>query len=374
MLSDVALIFFLSRVLFYATVLLVPLVLHPYAGTQYQPWYTGAPRLIDASWRWDAGWYRSIIVSGYAWNGVNSNVAFFPLYPLLVRATLVVAPAGWIWYAGVLLNQVAFFGALIAVWLYAEHRAGRDVARRTLYLLCIFPTALFFSAAYTEALFLLATAAAFAFWQRDRFGSAGVAGFLASLDRGFGVFLAPAGLIYLWQHRRLPLRALVPRAAALLLVPAGLGSFMLYLWARFGDPLLFLKAQSFWSHSRVFPLLSLYRALDFYLRHPAHSVFYLMDLLNAVAMLLALVFALVIIRRDPAGAIYVLLTVLSVLSAPVDAFGLQSGARYAAVFFPLFVPLAVWSRRRWLLVLLTLAFLPLNILLTGLWAQWYWVV
>ncbi|MBV8951985.1 MAG: hypothetical protein JOZ99_13995, partial [Actinobacteria bacterium] len=42
---------------------------------------------VDAWNRWDASWYRRIATSGYSYlPGHQSTVAFFPAYPLVMRA------------------------------------------------------------------------------------------------------------------------------------------------------------------------------------------------------------------------------------------------------------------------------------------------
>lgn len=46
------------------------------------------PNFIEAFSQWDGAWYLSIATDGYQWPGnteVQSNVVFFPLYPLLGR-------------------------------------------------------------------------------------------------------------------------------------------------------------------------------------------------------------------------------------------------------------------------------------------------
>jgi hypothetical protein len=51
--------------------------------------------------RWDAGWYVEIARDGYRYEpGVPSNAAFFPLYPLLIRAVhaLLLLPENDYWW------------------------------------------------------------------------------------------------------------------------------------------------------------------------------------------------------------------------------------------------------------------------------------
>jgi hypothetical protein len=57
------------------------------------------PNFIEAFSQWDGAWYLSIATDGYQWPGsldIQSNVVFFPLYPLLGRIVgWLVADARW---------------------------------------------------------------------------------------------------------------------------------------------------------------------------------------------------------------------------------------------------------------------------------------
>lgn len=374
MLGDVAAVFLLSRIIFYVSATIAFAAIPEYAGSDYAPWHAPAPALIDASWRWDAGWYLSIVEHGYQWTGSGEgNVAFFPLYPLLIRAALAVLPASTVYVVGVLLNHVVFFVALMAVWLYANHLGGRGVAQRTVYLLSIFPAAFFFSAAYTESLFLLTSAAALLALQRGRFGAAGVAGFFAALTRVPGLYLGLPYLIAVWQRLAPSWSGRLRQLAPLALIPAGLGAYMLHLWQRVGDPLAFLKVQDGWDHTRLFPLVSLYRATQIIIDSP-RDLAWAMGVVNTGAAILALALAVVALRRDWPGGSYALVSVLATLTFPIAGMPTISLARYVAVLFPMFIPIARWASRWPVLVLLTGLFLPAQAILAALFVRWYWVI
>src|SRR4051794_4588875 len=105
--------------------------------------------------RWDSVHFQVIASNGYVRDDLT---AFFPLYPYLARV------AGWVTgsllLGGFLISLVAFLVGLVVVHRLAELEIGPAAARRTVYLLAFFPAALFFSAFYTEALFLALTAGA----------------------------------------------------------------------------------------------------------------------------------------------------------------------------------------------------------------------
>jgi hypothetical protein len=82
------------------------------SGSLYSP-----HRLLDIWGRWDSGWYMSIVTGGYRVSEdlttVQSNVAFFPLYPYLVRLALLPIPAqlrtpGVILFVGIVISNACF--------------------------------------------------------------------------------------------------------------------------------------------------------------------------------------------------------------------------------------------------------------------------
>ncbi len=368
-LVDVSVVFLLSRLLFYCAAVLAPHVVPVYTGDGYEPWHTGASALIDVSWRWDSAWYGDIMRQGY---DEGHGVAFFPLYPLLVRGLLVVLPDGWFYILGVLVNQFLFAVGLVLVWLYAASLGGTAIARRAIVWLSLFPTSFFFSAAYSESLFLLLGAGTLLLLQRGRFGTAGLAGGLATLTRPTGIILVIPCLVDLirqrgsdWRRRLLPF----------LLIPMGIASYMAYLAWRFGDPLRFVHVEGAgWDHAWMLPPLALVRAVQLSLSGELEWVSALMNGVNTLAAIWTIVAAVLLWRWDQRGAAYVLAGVLLPLSVGVAGMPTLSIGRYVVVLFPIFILLARWTELRWQQALVVLLFVPAQILLTMLFVQWYWVI
>src|SRR5215216_7297557 len=205
---------------------------------------------------WDGAWYSEIATHGYGVRAPEST-AFFPLYPLFVRAgsSLAGGPAVW----GILISLLCTAFALYFVYRLAENLYDARAARASTLALAFFPTAFFLNAVYTEALFLALTAGAvWAARVRGNLLLAGVLGALAAATRNLGVLLL-IPLIFEWLRRRqtLRLRAL----AGLIAVPAGLVAFAGFLRQRFGDPLVFARQQSaYWERELTGPLRTLSRA------------------------------------------------------------------------------------------------------------------
>src|SRR5437763_9676881 len=157
-LRAVALPFLISR----AGVLIVGVMASVLIGYTPEPgepsaWRVDANPVRNLFARWDSFWYLDIASRGYHWNGnplEQQNVVFFPLFPLLMRV-IGAAIGGHPLVAGVLVSLTAFLLALTYVWRWTADRLDADAASGAVWLLSMFPLALFFSAAYTESLFLL---------------------------------------------------------------------------------------------------------------------------------------------------------------------------------------------------------------------------
>jgi Gpi18-like mannosyltransferase len=142
--------------------------------------------------RWDTFFYYTIATDGYSWDAAafrHYNVVFFPLYPVLMRwggAAL----GGHPLVAGLIISLVAYAGALVLLYRLALLELGDDYAWRVILLISTFPYALYFSAVYTESLFLLLTVGAFYAMRRGRLGWAALCGLAAGLTRPNGFWLA----------------------------------------------------------------------------------------------------------------------------------------------------------------------------------------
>jgi hypothetical protein len=105
--------------------------------------------LLNVWGRWDAVHYLNIATFGYH----GTDMAFFPLYPLLIAALGSVIGNHLV--AGLIISNVALFFGLLYLYKLVEHEFERSVARRAIFYISIFPTAIFFAAVYTESLFLM---------------------------------------------------------------------------------------------------------------------------------------------------------------------------------------------------------------------------
>lgn len=367
LLQAVAAPYFFSRGLLFVTAWLA-LVLDPKMDSKTWHAFPTIPAL-DAWARWDSGWYASVALSGYYSAGGPANVNFFPLYPWLSLA--VSWPLqGWLgrtpafYLSGMLVSQVAFLLALAGIWQLASQTWGERIARRSVWLVAFFGFSVFFSAVYTESLFLCLSVWAFVAAARDRWWTACVLASLCAVTRTVGGLVGIALAIeYLWRHRgRLDRQAL---AAGLIPVP--LLTMMAFWYHHFGHPLPFVLTQTTVWDKRV----GISRLIDVLnsIRNPAEVVSVrVLNGLQFSAIALSLVLTVALRRRlGPGLASFGFLSALLVATT-----GFSGAGRYASVLFPVFVGAALLlpaKTVRWVLA----AQLPLLLYVTWDFAHGWWI-
>jgi hypothetical protein len=331
---------------FYANLLLP----QAQAGQPRMPF--AAEKLAQAFAAWDSGWYFEIARRGYFVNADGQNaIAFFPLYPLLMRA--LAWPFGGteraLWAAGIVLSYACLFLGLAVLHRLTATRFGdRETARRTVLYVAAFPFAFFFTMVYTESLFLFLSVSAVFAATASRWGLAGALGFLVALTRPNGVLIAvPLGLLALGGRPR-PLE-LLRRALAVALVPAGLALHSAHAWRLTGDPLGWLRAQDAWGYSLGHrPWVELMKVLDGLEKHGAYGYF-LSDPLapyyflhGMVALAVVALVPTIFLRLGLALGAYVALT----LYIPLTGNALEGIGRYTATLFPVFMLLGSATSKR----------------------------
>jgi hypothetical protein len=324
--------------------------------------------------RWDSVWYLSIAHSGYAPDKLRS--AFFPLYPLLMRVVGFVTRSNLV--AGILISVAAFTGALVLLRKLAALDLGEECAGLTITLIAFCPMAYFFSAVYSESLFLLLSVGAILAARRERWALAGLLGGLAAATRNSGVTLVvPLALLYLYGPRGLaptrpgpgprfrPRYRLRPDVLSIGLVPAGMAAYIGYLALSTGHGLAPFEVQKAWYHHFAGPFggvwdgaVAAWDGLRQLLHGPAPPVYFTKsggDPLTVAGQNLMLFAFLVLgaatlvgaLRRLPfAYGAYVIAALALPLSEPVTPLPLSSLPRYEVVLFPLFMAAARWARAR----------------------------
>ena len=304
--------------------------------------------------RWDAQWYAGLAANGYEWQAsfdTQQNLAFFPAYPLLIRALGAGAGAfrpgipahqqltrlAW---CGLAISLGAFLGAAFYFARLARETMDASRARSALLLLAAYPFALFFSAAYTESLFLLAALGAWYHFRKQETLLAGAWGLIAGLSRPNGCFLSiPLGLLALGVRdtARGAGAPSGPRLAVAAMPAIGMLLFTVYLYQVTGVWFAWSKTHAAWGRviGGTSPLSSVTGLGGGGLLGLAVNRPY--DLLNGLALIFTLTLLPRVWRSSPAWAVFVLVSVV----VPLSAGGLLSMGRLTSTLFPLFLALAL---------------------------------
>lgn len=303
----------------------------------------GWQNLFTAWERFDALWFLRIAATGY--RSSDGSAAFFPLYPLAVRAVSWVI-GGHPFAAGLIVSNLSFLGALWVLYFLTASELSAGAARKAVLYLALFPTSFFFFAPYSESLFLFLAVASFWAARRDRWELAGILGALAALTRSVGLIIAPALAVEAIHQRREGRGSLPPRLAWSAFVGVGTFAYLAYWWRRTGDWLAPVHQQVNWERVRVAPWSTLTRGTEAAFRYPGQypGGYWLLDWLIVVPVLLAAVY--VLFRFRPAYGVFVWAGLLAPLSFVFQPRPLLSMPRFVLPLFPVVWALADAAERR----------------------------
>ncbi|MFA6001956.1 MAG: mannosyltransferase family protein [Thermoleophilia bacterium] len=304
------------------------------------PWY------LSIWYQWDSNWYMSIARYGYPWViDEQSNVAFFPLYPLATKGLGLIL-GGRLLLAGLILSSAFLFGGMVYLYKLVKVDYGDKIAGRAVLLLGIFPTSIFFTTMYTESLFLMTSVASFYYARKGRWARAGVWGLLASMTRITGLLLfIPLIWEFMSQNSFSLRRSLRPQLLWLLLVPTGVLVYMGYLQLSINNPLAFAQTQvTGWGHGFTLFVGSITGDVEILTDKSEWWVVYEF----AATALLAVLTIISLKKLRGSYTIYMLTSLLLFLAEGTT----KSISRYLLVVFPIFILMSLLARKKaaWLSV------------------------
>lgn len=323
------------------------------------PWRISDSEFWNLPARWDTGWYLQIAATGYTWNqneASQQNLNFFPALPIAMRlGALMSGDVRLLAWAGVVVSILAFLVALTYLHRLMTSMADAPAADGAVLLIATYPFAAFFSAAYSESLYLVAAVGAFYHLRNRQYLATSGWGLLAGLSRPNGSFLAiplvAMALAEAWSQRSSAtsrttwirslsrVRRPALAAAAMPVVGMLLYSFRAYLLT--GRPFIWATLQQkAWGRT--------YQGLDDTLLTPLSDMLNMgaieytthapVNTLHVAAALFAIAAIWPIFRRF--GLPFALLVATNTFLALL-AGGLTSMGRYTSVLFPMFMWLAV---------------------------------
>jgi len=199
---------------------------------------------------WDGQWFLEIARGGYPHDFAitpdglrGSTLAFFPAYPLLVRA---VHTLTFLDYdtAGLIAAHLALIAALSCLYrLLLDLYDRRTAYIATFLVACAQPMALVFLMTYSESLFLAFAAGGLLAIRRKAWLTAGALILLAGLTRPVAVALMAALGVAVALHFRREGRVTWRPLAALVLSYCGVPGYLLWVALRTGVPDAWFKIQ-----------------------------------------------------------------------------------------------------------------------------------
>ena len=196
---------------------------------------------------WDAHWYLLIAQSGYVQaippgqgNPAQCDLGFFPLVPLVIRATHWITGLGWN-VSGLLSTGIVGAAGAVALWELLAQRYDEGAATRGAVLVFVSPAAVVLSMVYSESYFILFVSLTLWSLGRRQWVLAGLAAAATTALDPAGMAIVAPCLWVAWgevrRHRNWA--ALIAPALA----PVGITWFFLYLWRHTGSFLEWFHAQ-----------------------------------------------------------------------------------------------------------------------------------
>ncbi|MDX3244726.1 glycosyltransferase family 39 protein [Streptomyces sp. ME18-1-4] len=361
---------YLAPLLLYGTMKLVGLTvfawLLEWAG-EYQkknPRFGGGAHWWDVLATWDGWWYLQVAEKGYdpkplqrldpdgLFTVKQDSVAFFPLYPGLIRGVSEITGLG-LYGSGILVSILASFLAAAGIYAVVSTLAGVRAGTIAAGLWAVAPGAGVEWAVYSESVFVAIAAWCCYCVMKGRWVAAGLLAFLAGLNRPTSAALIGAvGLAAIVTLARRDSRrehGIAGPVYAMIAAPLGLLTYIAWVGLSMGDLTAYFTLQrEGWAHYFDFGAYTLDVLRNTAVgRHDYLFAFTVPDLL-AVQLVLALPFLIALMLRKKPPLVLVAYTLASVITVLGTQQMFGNTGRYLLPAFPLLLaPAAALSRLKW---------------------------
>jgi hypothetical protein len=334
--------------------------------------------LFSALAQFDAQWYLKIAGDGYRFipgspadignksTLDNLTYAYFPLFPVLIRAASFIFSDLEI--SAFIVSNLLLLLNFVSVYLIFSRKFTPSVAAKTAWLLFTFPFSVFYRSYFAENLQLLLSLWFFYFLLNRNFLLSAV--FLALLSTVKGLAL-PSLLIFavvLCRHLFLKHISWSKFLLSGFISLAGLGVWLAINYFTTGNLFFFQQALSSWYLAST--PLAFFRNF-FIISHlsgfPLHYFHY--SVIDVIVCYFSLFLLFLSRRRLPRPLWWY---AFSLWAVPFFTRDLMSFSRYQSASFPLFLYLAVRSNS-WIFRLILLLWIPLLFLVSLYFSDWYWI-
>ncbi len=272
---------------------------------------------------WDGGHYTGIAQFGYS---EKFQYAFFPLYPLIIRALNQVIQNYQI--SAILVSGLSAFLGIHLLYKLISKDFDKKLAEKVILTLLFFPTSFYFLTAYSEGLFLLLVVASLYFLRSHKLFLAVIFASLASATRLAGLALVLGLLVEI-----ITTQGIKRKNWFVLLSPLGFLIYCWYLYNLTGDPFYFISAENHWQRNITVPVTGFWETIKS-LSQKGFIEKNFTAFLDLIFAIFGLGFAIRTFRfLPPAYSIYSLASVILPLFTPT----LASMPRFLLPVFPLFI-------------------------------------
>lgn len=294
---------------------------------------------------WDAPHYLHLAAHGYVRGGeAGYYIVFFPLFPALIWLVHWVTFQNYL-LAGLLAPNV--LAVVVGVLLYklACLDETEGVARRAVWLMMVFPTAMYLHMPYTESLFMALAVGTLYTARQRRYGWAVLLASMAAITRIQGPAVMAGLLAEIWLQDGRRFRRPAVWLAAVAGPALAFGGYLLLNGWLFGSPWHFLEAERLRWGLRPTPVwygvLRAWRIAHL----PRQNINVLLlgwcQIVAAAVGTVGVMYSFLRLRLS--YAVYA--AAILVLSTATSHWA--SVPRYMLVMFPLFIMMARWGSRRW---------------------------
>ncbi len=310
--------------------------------TSGEPEEGAASLLTGVFTQWDGKWYLELVRSGYpqrvpadiTFNQLEARAAFFPMFPGAVKIVDAVLPGGDT-MAALALNFVLGAISVVLVGLLARRVFSDSVAARSMILYAVFPGSFVLSFAYSEALFIVVSAAGLLFLLDERWMLAGLAAAMATATRPNGVAIVFA--CFVAAAIAVKTKREWSAVVAVLIAPLGFVAFQLYVDETANERGIWFRVQrEAWSEGVSFGLTAWENSIGF-VTSPFDSP---ADALTFVSLFaLAIMIFAAFKKRLPWPWIAYSAVVIALMLVPETV---TARPRFVFTAFPLFIAVAAW--------------------------------
>lgn len=206
--------------------------------------------------KWDANNYIRIATlgyEGYQENGMYTTLAFFPLYAWLIKAANLIIPNVNI--AALVMSTLCYIVGCCYFYGAIAPDYGKNIAKKSLIYLSVFPFGLFYGAMMPESTFFMLASACFYYIRKHKWWAVGITGALAGLSRMQGIILmGVAGIEWLEYYKPFTMlkekkgkelvKNIFTKAIWIPFMLVGLGIYLYINYKVTKDPFKFMEYQS----------------------------------------------------------------------------------------------------------------------------------